>query len=221
MRAMALGFMVLGIVPAVEAQLLVNHPPQTPIPTGGGGADSEYLFNGHPFSTFSADDFQVGAPTAVGKVVWWGCYDGDNPPTPESMRIRVYSDLAGLPGAPSGDVTLLNPTRQWTGRIVSFGVGPREYRFEATLDAPISLPAAGRYWLEVSQVGSLESTFIWQYSLTDFTSFAFMTPGSAVWRLSVAAVDLAFQLYVPEPGSAALVLLALGAMRRRTTQAAP
>jgi hypothetical protein len=139
------------------------------------------------------------------------------------MRVRIYGARAGdgLPDDANilSETTVQDPVRINTGRRIQTGIGPYEYRFEASLAAPVSLASDTPYWLEVVQIGDITTHFRWEDSVSELGGFAFMNQGTGGdWRSSLPGADygLAFQLISPEPAS--LVLLGTGLfwlMRRR------
>jgi len=210
--ALAVSLALAGFSPA-SAQIVVDHQPN---PLGGGVADTAFLFGGQPFWRLSADDFVVGVTTDIKSVVWWGYY---RTPTPadETMRIRLYDARPGdgLPGPVLFEQLVFDSHRTATGRHVADQGQPPEYRYETALSNPMALQAGTPYWLEITQIGDLASTFVHEQSLADQTPYAFRDQLATDWRRSGGTADLAFQLIVPEPATAALMLFGALRLRRR------
>ena len=186
-------------------------------PTQLGGQSSDALFMdsfGDPVWQIQADNITLGADLSVGGLSWWGFYGGeDQPHLPpsgdETFRVRFYTATPNsLPDESSilYEESFLNPPRTWTGRRVLVQGEPDEFVYSVALSAPVSLATSELYWLEIAQIGDLNSHFRWE------SGFG-VVPGRAVrnslvptWR-SISG-SLAFQLVaVPEPGSVMLLLL--------------
>ncbi len=199
-------------------QLLVDHQPH---PVGGAFSDTDLPYLGLPFWQRLADDILLTQPPPgpVTHIVWWGFYGGtfdevpEPPPATETMRIRFYDarPTDGLPGSALFEETLLDPLRTPTGRRIGLGPLPPEYIFEADLTTPYQLDANVPYWLEIVQLGDLNSTFRWEFSIAQLTGQAFINASNGDWQNTAPQLtgDTAFQLWtVPEPTS--VVLFALG-----------
>ena len=189
---------------------------QQPLPTGGPGSDTAFEDDyPEPVWQQAADDILLVETAVIHHLVWWGFYGGNfsgstDPPTgPETMRVRFYDAKPddGLPGGTMYEESFLNPSRTATGRIVAANYGD-EYTFEVDLTTPFQLDAGTPLWLEIVQVGDLDSTFRWEYSPGDGTPYAFINPYVPDWTQSILTSNVAFQLVTPEP--ATLLLLALG-----------
>jgi hypothetical protein len=196
--------------------ILVDHQPH---PYGGPGSDT--LFPdafGRPVWQRVADDFVLAAPDQAIALTFWGFYNADNPPAVETIRIRILGARAGdtLPdeGNVLSETSVLNPLRVWTGRFVGTGILPKEYRYEASLSAPVSLMANTKYWLEVVQIGDITTTFRWETSVRDDIAHAFINNLIFDWRPSSGG-DQAFQLVSPEPASLAMLAIGFDCLWRR------
>ena len=221
-------YSVLVLVAAAapsRAGIIVDQPP---LNTGGLGADTDFI-NDSGIESWQqvADDILLDAPATVRRVVWWGFYGGDfsgnplPPEGPETMRIRFYDARPGdgLPGDRLFEESFLNPSRMETGRIV-FSNGAPEHIYEVELTTPFDLAAGVPLWLEIVQVGDVDSTFRWEVSPGDETSFAFKNIFLPDWQLAGAVSNAAFQLStIPEPTTLGMVLfgsfLVLGRRRSR------
>jgi hypothetical protein len=199
--------------------IVVDHQPH---PYGGFGSDTEFRDDwGDPVWQREADDILLDEAAAIRQIVWWGFYGGtfddwpEPPPQTEAMRIRFYQARLG-DGLPDEDnmsfeQTYENPIRTATGRVIMMGRLPLEYRYEVDLASPIVLEANTPYWLEIAQMGDLESHFRWEYGLAELNGTALINEVVG-WGYTYpdVAVDAAFQLWtVPEPQAALLLSLSL------------
>lgn len=208
--------------PAAEQNVLIDHQPTR---RGGPAADTEFLdMFGFPFSNFEADNFVLASPAAITRINAWGFHDLDNPPATETMRIRFYDSRPGdgLPGGVLYEETFSNFTRIATGQIVFTGVDPHEYFYTFDLASPVALASTTLYWLELVQVGDLQTAFRWELSSGGDRSRVFRNPSFPDWTVASGS-DLAFQLIaVPEPASlsfmALLIIRAVTGRRRSGTR---
>ncbi len=206
-RSLIIVLALAGLSPA-SAQFVVDHRPH---PFGGSGSDTAVPQSQLPFTwQESADDFRVTTPATVTHVNWWGFHFENVAPPTETMRVRFFRARAsdGLPGDLRYEETFENPERIDTGRTILIGGLPREYRYHVALAKPIELDL-GAYWFEVVQVGDSNSGFRFEFSLGDVNSFAFRNNLFPEWRLTTQIPDLAFQLVIPEPMTASMLLLGL------------
>lgn len=130
------------------------------------------------------------------------------PPLAETIRIRFYADSLGLPGLLLHETVIHDPNRQWTGQFINIAAARKEYRYELDL-RECFLPMPGvSYWLEVAQIGDPQSLLRWENSST-LGGFAERFPIDTPWRLSPNPRQMAYELWTPEPSTAALLALAL------------
>jgi hypothetical protein len=201
----------------VGDELLHAQPPNRLF---GQTADTEFTDDfGNVTGALRADRFRLLRfdPVTVRRVVWWGFYGGleepVDPPPPdiETMRVRFYRHRISLPGELLFEETFINPTREWTGRIVSSQ--RKEYRYEVWLTQGFEAQPLTFYWVEVAQIGDPTSRFRWENS--DGGEYAVQFPIGSPWQLNVG-IQLAYELWTPEPTSAALLGLGfIGAVMRR------
>ncbi|HPF37060.1 MAG TPA: hypothetical protein P5081_19635 [Phycisphaerae bacterium] len=195
--------------------IVVDHQPTR---VGGGAADSLFRDNfGDPYSNRVADDFALVESTDIAALRWWGFYNLDNPPMAESFQIRFLEARSG-DGLPDDsnvvyEAIVANPSRVVTGEHVFVGVDPAEYLYEVVLSSPVSLAANRTYWLEVQQIGDLETAFRWEFSQSDANGQAFMNAATGDWRHSTLSSDTAYQLIAtPEPTSLCMLAVPLAAI---------
>jgi len=200
----------LASVSPASAQFIVNHEPY---PLGGPGADTALPATQLPFAwNQAADNFQVPVEASVTHVNWWGFHFENVAPEFETTRIRLYRERAGdgLPGDILYEEVFENPERIDTGRTIVIGGGPHEYRYHVGLGVPMVLSPGIGYWLEIVQVGDPASGFRWEYSLAGGDGHAYVNNLVPDWQLPATYNgDLAFQLVIPEPVTASMLLLGL------------
>ncbi len=208
-RSIAVILIALAFDSSAIAQYVVDHQPYA---LGGSGSDTELPSTSLPFTwQGSADDFQISLAATVTHVNWWGFHFENLAPPDETMRIRFYAPdpSNGLPGPVLYEETFINPERIDTGRTIAIVGRPHEYRYHAALAEQIKLDPGIVYWFEVVQVGDSTSGFRFEYSRTDISSFVFRNNLFPDWRYTTATSDLAFQLVVPEPVTASMLLLGI------------
>jgi len=216
---------VLGGIRSARADIIVDQPPNL---TGGPASDTDYVnYLGQPFWQREVDNMLLAQAADISRVVWYGFYGGDGtpatpPPTPENIQIRFMGARPG-DGLPDEngvvfDQTYVNPSRGPTGRILA-GVGghPAEQVYQVDFPTPIHLLGSTGYWIEIVQLGDVNSMFRWEAGSGVLTGHAFTNPLSGGWFATGGS--LAFQLSdVPEPGTGALLslgILTLGKCRGR------
>ncbi len=199
-----------------DGGVVVDHQPRR---AGGQSADSAFInYLGQEAWQFIADDFSLVSPGVVRRVAWWGFYYlNEEPPATETLRVRFYGSAGGLPDDENilYEELFVDPSRTATGGWIQAGGLPDEYFYEVDLASPVSLEPATPYWLEITQIGDIDSNFLLEYSETDMTGIAARNMSFPEWYQSLT-VDLAFQLStVPEPGSSGLIIVGLMLIRRR------
>ncbi len=188
------------------------------------GFVSDTLFRddfGQVQGSLYADRFQVPAAASLGQLVWYGHYGTPDqgfdpePPLIESFRIRIWSQVSSpfpiqqLPNEVLYETTSDDVHRELTGLLVF--PGRREYRYLLDLPFTFSIQPGAPYWLEVAQIGDVNSVFRWESSTGGERAFQF--PVGSAWQLSGGG-QLAYELRVPEPGSIALMGLAVALVSR-------
>lgn len=186
-----------------DGGVIVDHQPYN---FGGGASDT--LYREHEFlpPTWQslADDFTLVDPAAIRRIKFWGFYDHNvEPQGVETFRIRFYESRMSenLPGALIYESSSSGVQRAFTGRTILVSGAPAEWEFCLDLGLPFVAEANLRYWLEIVQVGSLESMFRWEFSRwAEINGQAFDNPIVGEWtHTSVETSDTAFQLItVPE-----------------------
>jgi hypothetical protein len=188
---------------------------QQPNPVSGPASDTAFLFNEQPNWQQEADDIVLAQSAVVNRILFWGFYGGDfdqfiePPPLDETMRVRLYDarPADSLPGAVLFEEAFLNPSRIPTGRTILTGAGPPEMRYQVDLTSPFELLGNTKYWLEIVQVGDVQSLFRWEVAFHNSTPKAFINSGTSDW-IAISNGNSAFQLQaVPEPSNIAIVML--------------
>ncbi len=173
---------------------------------------------GNPTSELLADKFSLLQPAHLGRVRFWGFYGSsfaqvlEPPPISETMRIRIYGDASGLPGGILFESFLVNPSRVATGISIPTGLGPPEYLYDVSLPNTFEIPANTNLWIEIAQLGDINSRFRWENSNTA-GEFAVQFPIGTPWHLNSDG-QLAYELWTPEPCSGGLLALGLCYMLR-------
>ncbi len=201
-----------AICSLASADIIVQQPPD---PFGGPGADTLFRnqFNQVVWQQV-ADNVQIGTSATVRRVSWQGFYGGSDtpvtqPPPMETMRIRFYGARIGDGLPDDGNVLLeeyhADTVRTATGGTVHVGGNPLEYRYQVDLNVPLLLAADARYWLEIVQIGDIESAFRWEDGFGIINGQAYINSSGPYWRTDVGS--RAFELStVPEPSMALLFL---------------
>lgn len=210
-RLLAFGLALLGVttpsVAGLVENVVIDHPPH---PFGGLASDTLYA-GGHMMQRV-ADDFLLSEPAEIIKINAWGFYAENNPPATETMRVRFYGARPsdGLPDDSNilYEESFLDPPRTATGNLVFADVTADEFFFEFDLSSSAQLEPDTPYWLEVVQVGDIDSRFRWEFSLAELNGLAVINPGVGDWTAVGLMGDAAFQLLVPEPCVLGLILFA-------------
>jgi hypothetical protein len=204
---------------ADEPGLVVNHFPQSP-PVGGLAADTDFITSIGEERAWQlvADDFMVADGAVVRRVRWWGFHNTNNfgnaPPASETLRVRFHDSRSGdgLPGNILLEETYLDPPRTDTGRIVLDPVQfAHEQVYQVDLSRPLLLFPDTQYWLEIVQIGDIDTRYRWEYAdpaAAPLNGRAFINSIVTDWAIPLDTANLAFQLStVPEPGALVLCLI--------------
>ncbi len=167
------------------------------------GADA--FFSNLGAGAQNADSFLLGGPVNVEALRWWGSYRSTNV---DDFVVRLFSDNSGVPGALLQEYAGLTVSKDGSGLMDSRGGEVFQYEY----DLPDFVLSSGKYYLSVMNE-TLNSEWLWSVGGSgDGVSFFRGADGDA-W--DVADSDLAFAVIgtrqvhpVPEPESAALVMLA-------------
>ncbi len=207
------------LTPTVKADTLLHRQ----APSRGFGISSDTAYNddfGQPTSALTADRFSLAQPTSAAcRIVFWSFYGTSfaptdpAPPLSETIRVRLYGESAGLPGDVLDEAFFIDPPRIATGFLVNEFPRRKEYRYQDELPTCWNLTANTNYWIEVAQVGDLESVFRWENSSGG--EFANQFPIGAPWHLSANPTQMAYEIRTPEPGSGALLVLGVAVIPRR------
>lgn len=167
MRRMVGVFLCLSAVAsAAAAQLVVLDQPAVSPNLGGTVSDSGCTFIGNPAAEALADDFVLTAPQDISAVRFQGGYFSPTSPAhPPAFTIRVWSDLAGLPGT-----VLATPVLNVTETPVTVSGNVWVHAYTATFSAPVPL-GPGTYWIEVLEADStIPACFTWSAGVLDAAS---------------------------------------------------
>ncbi|MCB9856830.1 MAG: hypothetical protein H6818_14205 [Phycisphaerales bacterium] len=196
----------------VGGTVVVDHQPYN-----SGGLASDTLFRENEFLPptwqLVADDVTLSVSAVIDRIVFWGFYHFNSIPSgDEAFRLRLYDarPADGLPGNVVYESALSNPARNFTGRSIITSGAPAEFRFSSVLPTPMVIAAQTRYWLEIAQMGDLDSLFAWELSRSgELTGQALNNDVVGDWTYSTPITsDAAYQLIAaPEP-SCVLILLA-------------
>jgi hypothetical protein len=203
------------VAPRTGGVVVVDHPP-----TGAGGpaSDTEFIdMFGFPNWSMIADDVLLTQDATIQRVRWWGFYHLDNPPSPETIRLRFYDARPGdgLPGQVQYEASFVNPSRVATGRHIAENY-QREFLFEADLQPTFTLRANTPAWLEIVQIGDISTTYRWESGSGGNRRFAFESAAFPDWRLVPNATEQAYQLVaVPEPATVTFMFFSLTVVLRR------
>jgi hypothetical protein len=199
---------------------------QLPDPFGGPASDTLFRNQvGQVVWQLEADNIVLDASAVVRQVSWWGFYGGSGtpttpPPITETMRIRFYGARPG-DGLPDDNNVLLEEfhqgaVREATGVLVFVGGRPAEYRYQVNLASPLSMKAATLYWLEIVQIGDVDSAFRWETGVGLINGLAFINGGFGDWQQ--VSGGHAFELStVPEPGFLGSIISVVPFLRRPLT----
>ncbi len=209
----------LCVAQLATAETLLHR--QAPGRTFGISSDTALLDDfGRPTSELVADKFTLAESADACRVNAWALYGGSDPfldpppPATETIRVRVYQDAAGLPGAVLQEELFLNPPRTWTGMFVALSPLRKEHLFELALSDCFAAEGGVSYWLEVAQVGDVQSRFRWENSNTP-GEYAVQFPIGDPWHITTGSGQMAYELWTPEPCTGAMLALGFGVMLRR------
>jgi hypothetical protein len=158
----AVSLLVSGVA---DAQVtLIDQIPMTAAFGFSGLSDSDCTFGDPNRAAARAEDFVVAAAVDIDTIVFWGVYqDTEAPSDPETFRILIHANGAGLPGAV---ITEPTPT---IAQSLLLQTNISMYEFVATF-APIHLEP-GTYWAEIFETDtSTTLCFNWQAGFLDADS---------------------------------------------------
>jgi len=184
-------------------ELVVDQQPHN---FGGTASDTAFQTNEFlpPTWQLAADDFIFNS-APIQYMRFWGFYALNQAPSiPESFSVKIYQDEAAGsgPGISVFHETIM-PLRSVTGRTILYPAAPLEYVFESELPLAFNGVPGQKYWLEISQIGDVDSLFAWEYSISANHQSCILSPFTSGWTIDRA--DLAFQLLTaPEPWSGLL-----------------
>jgi hypothetical protein len=160
-----------------------------------------------------ADDFVFAAPETFGGIRFWGFYSPtDTPPLNDIFTAVFYGNAGGLPDGGNVLATRVigNPGRVDTGDDID-GAPVDIYVYEAPFPE-ISL-GAGHYWVSIynNTLGDMDDNWAWARHVFPGNDARSLNNG-VTWLHEFSDSELAFQLIIPEPGAAALLVVALGGL---------
>jgi len=204
---------------AEQTDILLHR--QAPGRTFGIPSDTAYLDDfGHTSGSLIADAFSLNNAANICRANVYGFFGGTSPgldplpPVSETIRVRIWSDASGLPGAVLQEALLQNPSRTWTGFFVALGPIRKEYLYQLEIPGCFAAQAGESYWLEVDQIDDVGSLFRWE-NANLFGGFAQRFPIDSPWRSSSSNQgQMAYDLWTPEPSAGALLAIAVGILRR-------
>jgi hypothetical protein len=134
-----------------------------------GGISSQDARNPGGLGWFSevSDNFTVSGPVTITQVQFWGGYVQPEPGNTEGFMIRFYTDAGNQVGdlISTQDVMTFTEVPDFTNTLGA--------RFHTTCDLnePVTLPAAGQYWLSVVAIlprggSSIEPQWGWVNATT-------------------------------------------------------
>lgn len=212
---------VLAGAGVARADIIVE---QLPAQYGGPASDTLFI---NQFDQVvwqqEADNIVLDETATIRHLGWWGFYGGSGtpatpPPANETMRVRFYGARAsdGLPDDANiiFEASFQNAVRTPTGKTIAVGGRPDEYRFDVNLPTAVSLQGGTTFWLEIVQIGDLDSLFRWETGYGTVAGLAFKNAGYPSWQSESGSH--AFELStVPEPMTALLLLPVIAFARGR------
>ncbi len=166
---------------------------------------------------FAADTFTFAGTTTFDTVRWFGTHNVVAAPTfPDIFTISFHDTTTGIPNATAriGETFAIgNAATRTNVGLDSFG--DPVYRYEATLSSPVTM-VAGAYGIQIANDTRADVDDTWIWAATSFTGTSY-TRFSPAGSFTTQGRNLAFQLVnnpavVPEPGTLALLLPALGVL---------
>jgi hypothetical protein len=162
----------------------------TQAPTQINGSFSDLAMSGP--SIESAESVTFAQTVTIQSLRWWGIYFSAGTPLADSLRLRVYEDVGGLPADTAYTEFPLAPVRVGNGTVNS---GVPEFAYAASLPASLTLAAGRTYWLALVNDTSNDGDDQWAW-----TSGAAANPDRAVrqngggaWSL-ISQFSLALEL---------------------------
>lgn len=168
MRRRLVAFIAGGCLllpPLASAQVtVIDQIPMTPAFGFSGLSDSDCTFGDPNRATARAEDFIVTAAVDIDTIVFWGVYlDTDAPSDPETFRILIHADAAGLPG------TVITEPTPTIAQSLLLQTNISMHQFVATF-TPVHLEP-GTYWAEIFETDtSTDLCFNWQAGFLDSDS---------------------------------------------------
>jgi hypothetical protein len=183
----------------------------------------------HSIPWIMADDFLCNDPAAVKAIRWWGSYLGETTVRPDSTGYAIGFDLniyLSVGAHPNSKPLLGAPI--YAGSLIAQEVfvgvdttGDNVYRYDAYLTTPFPQIMGTEYFISIDKPTG--ENWGWHDSggshpILDWAVLS-MSGDAGPWGTFQPKTDLAFEIMIPEPGTAGLALigggLLLGAALRR------
>lgn len=196
---------ILALLAAAAPAQVVFDNPWDPNATDAGGFSQP--------SQILAGEFDLAANAGVVQASWRGTMFSQDPlDTGDTWNFDLvfYNDNGGMPGSTFA-------THAVVADVTDTGVNildERVYIFDATFPA-VALSGGVTYFFSVINAGQSD-TFRWNLGTDTSYSGWFTTDGGGTWNDVMDRGPLNFQLLVPAPSTALLLLLGAAAHRRRT-----
>lgn len=196
LKALVVATLFGAVASAANADVLYSQP------TFDGAAG---IFSNMGSGAQNADSFTVGGAVNVDSLRWWGSYLGTDS---DDFIVRLFSDNSGVPGGLLQEYAGITVSKVDSG-LKDSGQGNV---FQYDYDLPDFVLGSGKYYLSVMNE-TLASEWFW--SVGNSGDGLSLARGTDDDQWTNADSDLAFAVMgtrqpqtVPEPESAALVMLA-------------
>lgn len=208
-RLLGVFLCLLGLPAAAVAQVLLNQPPVSNN-LGGGGTDNGCTFTTNPnTSSTLAEDFVLTTSREITGVRFQGGYFSPAIPAhPPDFEVRLWADLAGLPGA---QVATPAVTLAVTETPVMVSGNFWVYSYTVTFSSPITI-GPGTYWIEILETDTtIPACFIWSTGALDPVNgrpgAAVQFPLNGIWLPQASDIYAVTLLSGSVPGPAAIPAL--------------
>lgn len=225
LRTACLAFL-LGLHATLHAALIVDQSLVLPAPDRVVSTLDDQV---PPNGVESADNFTLLDAVELTSVAWWGAYEPAAPLVGDDFALRIFGGTGAVPGtAPIAEFLSIDVTRVATGELD--GLGAPVFRYSTGAVAGLVLDPGTYYLSLVNSVLQQQNPLTWFWSQGqggDEINWVREPSAGPAWGVSVAEIDLAFQIegdvaaVVPVPGTALLLLPALLLLRSARRSAGP